>query len=85
MLSRKEQLEKLLQQYTNFKKQGRLDLSSEETMRTWINDLLAIFGWDVKDTSAVLQEKILSKEEKAKVHAINSTSTRPDYTLKVGN
>ena len=85
MLSRKEQLKELVQHYTNFKEQGRLHLSSEETMRTWINDLLAIFGWDVKDTSAVLQEKILSKEEKAKVHAINSTSTRPDYTLKIGN
>jgi len=85
MLSRKEQLEELVQHYTNFKEQGRLDLSSEETMRTWINDLLAIFGWDVKDTSAILQEKILSKEERAKVHAIDSTSTRPDYTLKVGN
>ncbi len=85
MKDRKEQLKELVQHYTNFKEQGRLDLSSEETIRTWINDLLAIFGWDVKDTSAVLQEKILSKEEKAKVHAIDSTSTRPDYTLKIGN
>jgi len=85
MLSRKEQVEKLVQQYINFKDEGKLDLSSEETIRTWINELLAIFGWDVKDTSAVLQEKILSKGEKAKVHAINSTATRPDYTLKVGN
>jgi len=85
MLSRKQQLEKLVKHYTNFKEQGRLDLSSEETIRTWINELLAIFGWDVKDTSAVLQEKILSKKEKARVHAINSTSTRPDYTLKIGN
>jgi predicted type IV restriction endonuclease len=85
MLSRKQQLEKLVKHYTNFKEQGRLDLSSEETIRTWINELLAIFGWDVKDTSAVLQEKILSKKEKARVYAINSTSTRPDYTLKIGN
>jgi len=85
MLSKKEQLKELIQQYTNYKEEDKLNLASEETMRTWINDLLAIFDWDVKDTSAVLQEKILSKEEKAKVHAIDSTSTRPDYTLKVGN
>ncbi len=85
MLSRKEQLQALVNKYTNYKKEGKLNLSSEETMRTWINELLAIFDWDVKDTSAVLQEKVLTKEEKAKVYAINSTSTRPDYTLKVGS
>jgi len=85
MLSRKKQLKALIKKYNNYKNQGKLNLSSEETIRTWINELLAIFNWDVKDTSAVLQEKILSKEEKAKVHAINSTSTRPDYTFKVGN
>jgi len=85
MLSRKEQLKELIKEYKKFKRDGRLDLSSEETIRTWINELLAIFGWDVKDTSQILQEKILSKEEKKKLQEINSTSTRPDYTFKVGN
>lgn len=84
MLSRKIQLTQLVEKYTTYKEEGRLDLTSEETIRTWINQLLAIFNWDVMDTSQVLQEKILSKEEKAKVYAINSTSTRPDYTFKVG-
>ncbi|MBZ0243434.1 MAG: restriction endonuclease subunit M, partial [Bacteroidales bacterium] len=31
------------------------------------------------------QEKILSKEEKNRLEEINSTSTRPDYTFKIGN
>ena len=84
MINRKEKLNNLIIKYNQYKEEGRLDSSSEETMRTWINELLFIFDWDVKDTSFVLQEKILSKEEKEKVYEINSTSTRPDYTLKVG-
>ena len=84
MSERKKKLELLINKYTSFKEAGRLDLSTEETMRGWINELLSIFDWDVMDTSQVLQEKILSKEEKEKLKTIDSTSTRPDYTFKIG-
>ena len=84
MSNRKKKLKELITKYNSFKKSGRLDLSSEETIRTWINELLSIFDWDVMDTSQVLQEKILAKEEKAKLKTIDSTSTRPDYTFKIG-
>lgn len=85
MSQRKEQLTDLVQRYLTFKEDGRLDLSSEETIRTWINEFLSIFGWNVMDTSQILQEKVLSKEEKKRLEKINSTSTRPDYTFKIGN
>lgn len=85
MASRKEILQGLIEKYQLFKEQGRLDLSSEETMRTWINELLAIFNWDVRDTSQILQEKVLSKEEKERLVEIGSNYTRPDYTFKRGN
>ena len=85
MSQRKEQLTELVQRYQAFKEDGRLDLSSEETIRTWINEFLSIFGWNVMDTSQILQEKVLSKEEKERLEEINSTSTRPDYTFKIGN
>ena len=85
MSERKDKLQQLIEKYHSFKEQGRLELSSEETIRTWINELLAIFDWDVMDTSQILQEKVLSKEEKAKLEKIGSTSTRPDYTFKLGN
>jgi hypothetical protein len=85
MSQRKQQLTELVQRYQDYKKNGRLDLSSEETIRTWINELLAIFDWNVMDTSQILQEKVLSKEEKERLEAIESTSTRPDYTFKIGN
>ncbi|MFW6273049.1 MAG: Eco57I restriction-modification methylase domain-containing protein, partial [bacterium] len=84
MADRKEILRDLIDKYQSFKEQGRLDLSSEETMRTWINEFLAIFNWDVRDTSQILQEKVLSKAEKEKLGEIRSTSTRPDYTFKRG-
>jgi len=84
MADRKVILQELIDKYQLFKKQGRLDLSSEETMRTWINEFLAIFDWDVQDTSQILQEKALSKEEKARLAEIGSISTRPDYTFRRG-
>ncbi|MBD80684.1 MAG: type II deoxyribonuclease [Crocinitomicaceae bacterium] len=85
MSQRKEQLASLVERYQSFKREGRLNLSSEETIRTWINELLSIFGWDVMDTSQILQEKVLSTEEKRRIGEIGSTSTRPDYTFKLGN
>lgn len=80
---RKELFTELLARYQKFKDDGRLDLTSEETIRSWLNDLLGIFGWDVKDTSQVLQEKVLSKKEKARLEDIGSTNTRPDYTFRI--
>lgn len=80
---RKDKLVELVSQYKEFKAQGKLDLSSEETIRTWLNQFLAIFDWDVRDTSQVLQEKVLSKAEKEKLKLIGSQNTRPDYTLKI--
>ena len=41
MADRKQILTELIEKYQSFKEQGRLDLSSEETMRTWINEFLA--------------------------------------------
>lgn len=80
---RKQKLAELIDEYNKFKEQGRLDLTSEETIRTWLNQLLIIFDWDVRDTSQILQEKVLSKAEKEKLKEIGSQNTRPDYTFKV--
>ena len=80
---RKQRLTELIGQYNQFKHEGKLDLTSEETIRTWLNELLTIFGWDVRDTSQILQEKVLSKAEKERLIEIGSRNTRPDYTFKV--
>lgn len=80
---RKQKMTELIAEYNKFKKQGKLDLTSEETIRTWLNELLAIFDWDVRDTSQILQEKVLSKAEKEKLKEIGSQNTRPDYTFRI--
>jgi type I restriction-modification system DNA methylase subunit len=81
---RKQRLAALLDEYLRFKAEGRLDLTTEETIRVWLNQFLEIFGWDVRDTSQILQEKILSKQEKSRLKEISSTHTTPDYTFKIG-
>lgn len=80
---RKIQLGELITEYKRFKEAGKLDLTSEETIRTWLNPFLEIFGWDVRDTTQILQEKVLSKKEKEALKEIKSTSNRPDYTFKL--
>jgi type I restriction-modification system DNA methylase subunit len=82
-IDRKDKLIKLIAEYKLFKSKGRLDLTSEATIRTWLNQLLAIFGWDVRDTSQILQEKVLSIEEKKKLKTIGSQNIKPDYTFRV--
>lgn len=77
----KRKLELLINEYNDMKKQSKKKLTSEETTRTWINQLLSIFDWDVRDTREILQEKTLSIESKMKLKKINSTHNRPDYTL----
>ena len=80
---RRIRLEQLVGEYSKFKEAGRLDLTSEETIRTWLNQLLERFGWDVRDTSQVLQEQVLCAMEKARLQEIGTTNIRPDYTVKV--
>ena len=80
---RKKRLSELISEYKKFKETGKLDLTSEETIRSWLNKLLEIFDWDVRDTSQILQEKVLSKAEKEKLKGISSQYTRPDYTFKI--
>ena len=84
-MTRKEQLQDLVEKYQEATNTGQLLNASEATMRAWIDDLLTVFGWDVRNTNQVLTEHSLSKEEKNKLKEIGSNNTRPDYTLVNGN
>lgn len=81
----KNKLIDLVQRYQAAKSAGQLDNSSEATMRTWIDELLSVFGWDVHNTQQVLTEHTLGRSEKEKLRDIGSTNTRPDYTLVNGS
>lgn len=80
-----ELLSQLVDRYCKAKKSGQLKDASEETMRTWINELLGVFDWNVQNTNQVLQERTLSKTQREKLRSIGSSYSRPDYTLVNGN
>ena len=84
-MNTKDSLIQLVDRFQQLKTNGGLNKSSEATMRAWIDELLAIFGWDVQNTHQVLTEHTLGKDERQRLHDIGSTNTRPDYTLVNGN
>lgn len=77
-------LQDLINRFQVAKKDGSLEGASEATIRTWIDELLSVFGWNVQDTHQVLTERTLNKEERQKLKSIGSTNVRPDYTLVNG-
>ena len=83
-MAQKEKLQLLIEKFMIAKKEGKLKNSSEETIRTWINELLGIFGWNVQDTQQVIQEQTLSPQARKKLKNIGSNNIRPDYTLVNG-
>ena len=80
----KDRLQNLVSRYQTAKSKGQLQEASEATMRTWIDELLSLFGWNVQNTHQVLTEHTLGKDEKKKLQEIGSNNTRPDYTLVNG-
>lgn len=80
----KNKLKELIKRYnSSIRISDRKDIS-EETIRTWLNEMLEIFGWNVQNTSQILQERVLDDDLKKKLKSIDSTHTRPDYILKNG-
>lgn len=79
-----DELKSLVNRYRKAKADGQLQNASEATMRTWIDELLAVFGWDVHNTHQVLTEHSLNQTARERLHGIGSSNTRPDYTLLNG-
>ena len=77
----REKLSELIERYNNtLRGKDHRDIS-EETIRTWLNELLAIFGWDVQNTAQVLQERVLSGQQVKKLREISSTHKKPEIDL----
>lgn len=84
-MDRKNKFSLLVGRFLAARDNGMLQNASEETVRMWINDLLEVFGWDVNNTRQVMQERILERSEREKLHGIGSRYVKPDYTLMNGN
>lgn len=81
----KEKLKDLIQKYQQYKAASKSAELSEEETRSWINQFLGIFDWDVLNTKQIKQEKIVDEDQKMKLAKIDSTHTKPDYSLVNGN
>ena len=84
-MQNKDKLIDLVRRYKDAKSAGQLKNASEATMRTWIDEFLSVFGWNVQNTQQVLTEHSLGRTEKERLHEIGSTNLRPDYTLVNGS
>lgn len=80
----REQLKALIEKYTKYKKEKKTEELSEESTRSWINEFLEIFDWDVLNIQQVQQEKIVDDSQKEKLGEISSSHTKPDYSLMNG-
>jgi type IIS restriction enzyme eco57I len=80
----KEQLKALIEKYIKYKKEKKAKELSEESTRSWINEFLRIFDWDVLNIQQVQQEKIVDDSQKEKLGEISSSHTKPDYSLMNG-
>lgn len=83
-MERKDQLKRLTDEFHEMKEKGNLDQSSEATARTWIEELLKIFGWNTKNPFEIDQEYHLTSSAKKNLKKIESTHSRPDYVFKKG-
>ena len=81
MKERYDKLKVLIEKYYTFKKSNADNEMSEEATRVWINDFLAIFGWDVHDLSQVVQEQVVNEQQRDRLGKIESSHSKPDYTL----
>ena len=80
----RSELETLVRNYDRVLRHRSKDRVSEETVRSWINDFLGVFGWDVRNVSQVWQEAVLDERSRRRLADIDSTHKRPDYTLLNG-
>lgn len=84
-MDEKEKLKVLIEKYYQYKHEKKTEELSEESTRAWINEFLDIFGWDVLNIQQIQQEKIVNGTQKEKLGEIDSTHTKPDYSLMNGS
>ncbi len=57
---------------------------SEATARSWVEKLLAVFGWNAADPRQVRQEYTIRGREVRRLEREGTSHRRPDYALLVG-
>ena len=81
----KQKLSELINRYNNSLRMENHSNISEETIRTWLNEFLGLFGWDVQNTNQILQERFLRGRQRQRLQEIQSPHRKPDYILLNGS
>lgn len=74
----------LVEEFRKLHGRGLTWSESEATARTWVERLLAVFGWDPADPRQVRQEYTIQGREARRLRREGTTHRRPDYALMVG-
>jgi hypothetical protein len=80
----KRALAALVAQFGELDQKALTAEESEATARSWVEKLLAVFGWDA-DPRQVRQEYTIRGREVRRLRREGTTQRRPDYALKVGD
>ncbi|WP_285046569.1 Eco57I restriction-modification methylase domain-containing protein [Lactococcus petauri] len=68
-------------QYENMVNRNQADISEEKVRSGYLNKLLEIFGWNLSDTSEIIEEKVIRGKANRKLKKIQSKHKKPDYQL----
>ena len=85
MERRNKKLGNLVKKFDCLYGSGNFDNTSEASARTWVEELLKIFDWDVSNPAEVDQESKIPQKATEKMSEIGSNHKIPDYTFLSGD
>lgn len=74
-------LKGLRDEFNFMMEKNKNDISEEKIRSGYLNKLLELFGWNLSDTTQVIEEKKLNGRAKKKLNEIRSPHLKPDYQL----
>ncbi|MBI4577199.1 MAG: N-6 DNA methylase [Planctomycetes bacterium] len=80
----KRELAAVIKEFGAIERDTRATEASEATARSWVERLLAVFGWNAGDPRQVQQEYTIRGQEVRRLRREGTRHLRPDYALKVG-
>ncbi len=73
----------LVAEFEELDRKALTALESEATARSWVEKLLAVFGWNAADPRQIRQEYTIRGREVRRLRREGTTHRRPDYALLV--
>lgn len=80
----RKKLAALVADFAELDRESLTATGSEATARSWVEKLLAVFGWNAADPRQVRQEYTIRGREVRRLRREGTSHQRPDYALLVG-